>query len=230
MPRGRPWARWQLALLRRRYADTDTGTLAGLLGVARRAVYERAQALGLRKSRAFLASEASGRLRRQDARIGLSTQFQPGQVPHNKGLRRPGWAVGRMRETQFKRGEPSRRWDPELYCVGALRITTDGNLEMKVRPGARAWVTLARWVWEQAHGPIPRGRVVRPVNGDPHDTRLDNLRLATRGELMRENTRHNLPPALNQVIGLRAALMRKINHRRRKHGEQDDQRPARETV
>lgn len=34
---------------------------------------------------------------------------------------------------------------------------------------------------------------------------------------MRRNTRHNLPTEINEVIGLRAALVRKINHRSKTH-------------
>lgn len=38
---------------------------------------------------------------------------------------------------------------------------------------------LHRWVWEEAHGPIPDGMQVDHINGDTYDNRLENLRLVT---------------------------------------------------
>lgn len=39
-----------------------------------------------------------------------------------------------------------------------------------------------RLVWEQAHGPIPKGMVIHHKNGDGRDNRLSNLELCSRSE------------------------------------------------
>ncbi|HEX6827374.1 MAG TPA: HNH endonuclease signature motif containing protein [Burkholderiales bacterium] len=210
----RYWTAAEERNLRRLYPDTITDKLVLVFWRPVRQIYAKANQLWLRKSAAYLSSQDSGRLLR-GVRRSPATEFQPGQVPHNKGLRRPGWAPGRMRETQFKPGQVSKRWDPEVYCVGALRINSDGGLDIKVADGPRGWCCMARWVWEQAHGPIPRGRAVRYRNGDSHDTRIENLYLATRRDLMRANSIHNLPQPLADVIRLRGAVIRKINRRTR---------------
>lgn len=210
------WTSADKRLLRRLYPDKPTAAIARRLQLPVERVYATANRLGLKKSAAFLASPAAHRL---DGVIGKASRFQKGHVPANKGLRRPGWGPGRMKETQFKKGSISKRWDPEIYCIGALRISSDGYLNIKVRHGLRGWDFLNRHVWETERGPIPRGLVIRPINGDQDDTRIENLRLMTRKALMRENTIHNLPKPIAHAIQLRGALNRQINRLEKRNAE-----------
>lgn len=206
-------SRWNargIARLKRDYPNTSTKRLAVSMGRQIWHVYAKAAALGLRKTAAYLASPEACCLRRAD-NPGVQYRFKPGHVPANKGLRRPGWGPGRMKETQFKPGQISKRWDPEVYIVGALRINADGGLDIKLHNGPRAWYTMARWMWQTERGPIPGGMVVRFKNGDDHDTRIANLRLATRREVMLENTLHNYPKPIAHAIRLRGTLNRRIN-------------------
>jgi len=138
-------------------------------------------------------------------------RFQKGLRPWNKDTH---WtAGGRSAETRFKKGNYSKRWDREIYCIGALRINADGGLDIKVKEGLRAWEALPRYVWRTERGPITEGGIVRPINGDPHDTRIENLRIGTRMDLMRENTYHRYPKEIAALIQLRGALQRQINKR-----------------
>ena len=41
--------------------------------------------------------------------------------------------------------------------MGALRVNTDGQLDIKVREGLRAWDSMARFVWATERGPIAPG-------------------------------------------------------------------------
>jgi hypothetical protein len=198
--------------LRRLYPHAQTIDVARAIGRTLAATYGRAGTLGLTKSAEYLASPEAHRF---DGLKGIGTRFQKGIVPANKGLRRPGWARGRMKETQFKKGNRSKRWDPEVYVVGALRINRDGYLDIKFKEGPRAWKQLSRYVWETERGPIPPNHVVRTINGDGDDTRLENLRLMTRRELMLENTLHRYPKEIAKLIQLRGALNRQINRRAR---------------
>lgn len=212
---GRPWAREDDNLLRRIYPDAPTAQVAQRLQRTVAATYGRADKLGLTKSPAYLASPAACRLRRGDA-VGKRFRFQRGHLPANKGLRRPGWAPGRMRETQFKKGVRQgvavRLYKP----IGTERISKDGYLERKVNDGLplqARWRAVHLLIWEHAHGPLPKGHAIAFKNGDKRDLRLDNLECITRRTLMLRNSVHNLPKPLAEAVQLLGALRRKINRK-----------------
>jgi len=193
------------------------------------AIDARADKLGLHKSAAYLASPAACRLRRGD-HVGAAFRFRPGHVPANKGLRRPGFAPGRMKDTQFKAGhrDPSR-WKP----IGSTRLS-DGYVFRKIAdtpnvPWTRNWTLEHRRIWAEAHGPVPKGFVLVFRNGDRTDVRLDNLDLIPHRTLMARNTVHNLPLPIAQSVQLLGALTRQI--RRKSHGdEEQDHRSAESPV
>jgi hypothetical protein len=53
-------------------------------------------------------------------------------------------------------------------------------------------------LWEDAHGPVPEGFMVDHRNGDKHDNRIDNLRLATK-----KQNAHNSRRSSNNTTGLK---------------------------
>ena len=215
----RLWNAADDVLLDARYPHESTSTLARELRRSVPATYNRARFLGLTKSAEYQKSADACRLRRGD-NIGAAFRFEKGHVPANKGLRRPGFAPGRMRETQFKKGErrgvASRLYKP----IGTERIQ-DGYQQRKVNddlPVQRRWRAVHVLLWEATHGPVPRGHAIAFRNRDKRDIRLENLECISRRELMARNTVHNLPKPLVETIQLLGALNRQIR-RRRTHGE-----------
>lgn len=211
----RPWSEVELELLRRNYADSRTEDLALVLGRTLSQVYTKARKVGLAKSEAYLASPAACRLRRGD-NVGKAHRFEKGHVPANKGLRRPGWNAGRMRETQFQKGQMPHTWKP----IGSLRINADGYVDRKVSDTGyppRDWVGVHRLVWIDAHGPIPAGHVITFKPGrrttDVDAITVDSLELTSRADLARRNHARNLGPEYVKVVQLRGAITRQINKR-----------------
>jgi HNH endonuclease len=207
------WTEAERQELRRLYPDTSTAVLARRMHRRKLALYQQAQQMGLRKSAAYLRSPACIAFIRPGSG-GVRFRFPKGNVPHNKGLRRPGWWRGRMRETQFKKGQAPINWHP----VGTEVRDRDGYLKRKIsddraKPSRFNWKFVHVLTWEAQHGPVPRGHAVVFKNGDKADIRGENLELVTRQELMRRNSVHNLPPALAQVVQLRGALVRQIRKR-----------------
>jgi len=222
----RLWSRADDRELRRRYPHVRTDTLTRRFGRTYTAICARAAKLGLSKSAAYLASPEACRLRRGD-HVGAAFRFQKGQVPANKGLRRPGWGPGRMKATQFKKGVLNGVAALRFKPIGSTRLV-DGYLYRKLSsipgPWAVNWKLEHVRIWEQTHGPVPAGHALVFRNGDRTDIRLENLELITRRELMARNTVHNLPKPLAQAVQLLGALNRKI--RRRTRDAEHDRRSA----
>lgn len=175
-------------------------------------VYDRAERLGLKKTAEWLASPEACFLRRHPE-VSVAGRFGKGHVPANKGLRRPGWAPGRMAETQFKKGtlngSAAKRWKP----LWSERLSKEGYLEIKFRERKNQhgnWRGAHLLLWEDKHGPLPKGHALAFIDKDMSHIALDNLELVTRAELMRRNSVHNLPKELQLVIQLSGALKRKL--------------------
>lgn len=220
----RLWEASDDALLRAIYPDTPNAAIAKQLRRSVHGIYGRAEKLGLHKSEAYLASPHACRLRRGD-HVGRKFWYPKGHVPANKGARRPGWGPGRMKETQFRKGE-SRNKMP----IGSTRLDADGYLLRKVSDVPHVlqnvnWKPEHRLLWIAAHGPIPDGHKLRFRDGDRTHVHLDNLELVSDAAMMKRNSVHNLPPELDKTIQLLGALNRQI--RRRTHGsEEQDRRSA----
>lgn len=209
----RPWRDDELELLRKLYPDTPTKQLAVRLKRKPPAVYQKAQLLGLVKSEAYLASPHACRLRRGD-NVGARTRFPKGHAPANKGLRRPGWFRGRMRETQFKKGQ--RR--PDTAPIGATRLI-DGYVYVKVSeishvPYTVNWKLKHILEWQRVNGEVPPGYCLVFRDRNRLNTDVANLELISRADNMRRNSYHNrYPKEIGLAIQARGALNRMINKR-----------------
>lgn len=205
--------------MRKRYPHDPTPAIARALRRTIYSIYGRADKLELTKSATYLASPSACRLRRGN-NVGAAFRFQKGHVPANKGLRRPGWSAGRMKETQFKKGY-RQRWRP----VGSTRLV-DGYVYRKVSDTpnvswTKNWKPDHVLAWTSAHGSIPAGHALAFKNGDRTDIRLDNLECISRRELMTRNSVHNLPKPLAKTIQLLGALNHQICRRTRSDEKQN---------
>lgn len=113
---------------------------------------------------------------------GLTGRFKKGHIPANKGTHPP--TVGRMAETQFKKGN----LPPNTKPIGYERITKDGYTEVKVmqRPnrktGEKNFKLKHRIIWEEHFGKIPKGYNVIFLDGDKTNFDINNLALLSDAE------------------------------------------------
>lgn len=226
----RKWSPAEDRWLRATYPNISTVSIAKKMHVPIFTVYQRAKKLGLGKSTAYKLER-----KREDAaritRSGVAHRFPKGQVPANKGLRRPGYAPGRMAQTQFKKGQICRNAMPMWsfrWCDGYLMLKT-GRVH---KPPCSGWEYVHRLIWEQANGPLPDWKVARIwwKDGDHGNCSFSNLELVPSAEHVRRTTIHRLPKELVQVIQLTGALKRKIRNREKKQIEKHDGRSAESPV
>lgn len=221
VPPNTPFTAAELAILRARYPHELTRIIAADLGRSVFSLYNRAYALGLKKSDAFFAGGNAGRA---DGARGLTTRFIKGDAPWNKGAHFV--AGGRSAQTRFKPGQkPSN-----THAIGSYRITKDGTLQRKIGDkngnNSQRWRGVHELVWVAANGPLPPKHIVVFKKGmrsnQLADITIDRVECISLAENMRRNTVHNLPKTLANLVQLTGALNRKINDRQRKQRQRTE--------
>lgn len=210
------WSTEELSMLKLEYPSSHTPTLAKKMGRGVSGVYQKALAMGLRKSAEYLASPLAGRT---DGKRGGASRFAPGHVTWNKGVKGVCGTHQNCRRTQFKKGDPVQgrhNYQP----IGSERLSKDGYIERKITDDqsivpARRWIGVHRLVWEDANGPVPRGHVVcfRPgcKTAEADKITLESLELVSRKELARRNHPVTRSPELAKLVQLKGAITRQIN-------------------
>lgn len=213
------WTPEQESTLRARYPHEKTANLVSIIGKSIGKIYQKAAALGLKKTAAYLASPDACRLRRGDS-VGAAYRFKKGQLAFNKGVK--GISYPGMEATQFKKGVRQGVAVKLYQPIGAERISKDGYLQRKINddmPLQRRWRAVHIVVWEEANGLLPKGHAIVFKDGNKRNFAIDNLELVTRAELMRRNSYHNnYPKEVAQLIQLRGAVQRQINKRSKQDG------------
>ena len=213
----RPWTPEALAEVCRRYPHERTADIARDMGRSIGSIHGQANMLGLKKSPEYMRDIHGAHI----ADAGTRYRFNPGGAAWNKGIPGSTGNHPNTKRTQFKAGrapEEARNYQP----IGSLRIGKDGILQRKVTDDpdlypSRRWMAVHRLVWEAVNGPMPKGFIVvfKPgmASADPDMITIDRVELISRAELMRRNTRHNLPEEIKELVILKYRITRAINRR-----------------
>ncbi len=115
---------------------------------------------------------------------GRSGRFAKGDLPWNTG--RKGYMGANS--TSFRKGDVP----PNRQPLGTERICSkDGYIQIKIAEtnpytGAPTrYKNKQQVVWEREHGPVPKGMVVRLIDGDKTNCAPENLLLISRAEHLR---------------------------------------------
>lgn len=108
---------------------------------------------------------------------GVKTLWGNGQK--NQYKLPSGQLIPNGEKTRFKKGNKPHNTQP----VGTISKKGDGYFWKKiadVKPSRRGWKQLHRLIWEETHGPVPKGMCLIFLNQDKTDTRLENLTLISK--------------------------------------------------
>lgn len=226
----RAWTADEDETLRVNWPRFPAFLIAHVLRRPKTAVYRRAAALGLQKADDFHTQPLASLWNGTQEPGSIAARFKPGYVAPNKGLRRPGWYAGRMRETQFKKGRPASEAS-NYVPIGTEKVDPKRKVLMRKVTDDPAIFPTRRWrpvhvmVWEAANGPVPEGHIVvfRPGLKTliAAEITADRLETVTLAENMRRNSYHNrFPPELKELVHLKARITRRV---RRRTKEQEDE-------
>lgn len=219
----RPKAVWtddQIETLRLLYPNFKTEDVAFMVGQELQATYRKANSLGLKKTPEFIAAESARQLAKPDHPL-RDTRFTKGHGPWNKGVK--GVHTGGD-ATWFKPGQLPHNTLP----IGSTKFDKSGVLLQKISNdkgnNSARWRAVHELVWTRANGPVPEKHIVVFKPGMRtnvlEEITIDRVECISLAENMKRNTRHNLPPELNEIVQLKAVLTRQINKRTR-HGQEE---------
>lgn len=170
------WTQQETDLLLVIYPEHSNEYCSQFLHRSQRACQQKAMKLGITKTPEFAKQQKE------------RNQFKKGHVPFNKGKK---WEQFMSKEgmlnaakNQFK-GTPHNTRHPGYEM---LRAAHKGKRYWWIKPDdGRKMMPKHRWLWEKAHGPIPKGYNVQFKDGNPLNCVLENLYLIPRDKQMREN-------------------------------------------
>jgi hypothetical protein len=196
----RKWTDAERRVLSALYSDTDIKEICRILGRSDKSIYTQAYLLGLKRSEEYikmLLQIEAKRLRE----VGNQSRFQPGHKTWNKGSK------GYMgaNSTSFKKGSKPHNTKE----IGSTRI--DGkDMFLLVKVADKKWIRKEILIWEEVHGKIPKGIILRVK--DPRQDKYDinNLMLISKEEHMKLNTVHRFPEELKKTIRALTKLKKTI--------------------
>lgn len=118
---------------------------------------------------------------------GLTGRFEKGHTPANKGKKMNPEAYKKCSATMFKKGHVPQNHRP----VGSERVGKDGYLEIKVAE-PKLWKPKHVKIYEEHHGPVPKGHKVIFLDRNKRNFDIENLALVTNAQMARLNQNHRI--------------------------------------
>lgn len=197
-------------IIRERFPHEPTKKIAEDLGLTYSQVSNRAYTMKIHKTQEYMNSLESGRFA-SGSMIGKATQFKKGRVPHNKGKKMNRKVYDKLSKTMFKKKNIPHNQKPDASLVE--RTDKTGRVYLYYKVSDRNWIPYHRKIWEDHHGSIPQGYIIKFIDGNTKNCAIENLMISSKADNIRQNSIHRWPEFLQQIIRLKQKLTKKIkNH------------------
>ena len=207
----RLWKETEVKTLTALYPDVRCAVIAKVLNRGVHQVYSKASRLGLHKSEGFFLSKLSGRLNEVSYQ-GVTTRFEEGHVPTNKGLK---WAdfmspkgQENSRRTTFQKGQPTH--NTKENGTISIRKDSQGNRYKWIKMDGK-YKMLHVYNWEQENGKVSKNHILVFKTTDKMNCELGNLELITKKENMLRNSIQRFPKELQVTMKKLSQLKKTIN-------------------
>lgn len=121
---------------------------------------------------------------------GRTGRYEPGRVSENKGKKMP-YSENSAR-TRFQKGHRGGMAEKLYKPIGTERISDGGYLERKINddmPLQARWRGVHLILWEDMHGPVPDGMVLKCLDGNKANPDPENWEMVPKGVVLRMNRR-----------------------------------------
>lgn len=136
--------------------------------------------------------------------------IKTGNVPHNKGLTMPLETYNKVKRTFFLKGHQPHN-TKEKNGVVSNRVDKNGRKYNFIRVSIGKWIPLARYVWEEKHGALPKGSIVVFKDGNANNCLVENLEAITRKQNVLRNSLYRFGPDIALSFRLLKKLKRKVD-------------------
>lgn len=200
----RLYTQQELDTIRTMFPDHYTMDIAKLINRSYDSVALQASRMGITKSKTFREQE----YKRQGERIkiyGEKYRLKPGHIPHNKGVPMTQEMYEKIKHSFFKPGNVPYNKRENGYEY------TDGEGYIRVRIGNSKYKLKHHIIWEQHHGPIPKGHIIVFRDKNSHNCAIENLEMITMAENMKRNQSKEYPQEIKETIKLINKLKKTIH-------------------
>jgi hypothetical protein len=198
----------ELEIIRKLYPNTPNKVIATMMPHSFTSISKKANEMGLKKTKEHIIKNCRAIAIAQwkelkENSLELNSNFKKGHVPWCKGQKLSSEHIAKLTGV-FKKGQQPHNTLP----IGSIRNINNYN---EIKYANHKWMALARYNWEQVHGPVPSDMCVFKLDQNKYNDDISNLCLVSRKDLAMLNRNHaKLSPELKEVQILINQIKQKV--------------------